>query len=314
MRVRKHVLLAIVVAAAVAGVASRAPAQGELVNQARRLDLEGKQEPAIVLYQQALDLAPDSFDAHYGIARALDLVGRYEEARRHFARAIELAPEGVKDQALRMMGVSWAFTGNAGEAATFFRQVFDRDVAAGNFVAAAEVANELGRVYVELDHLDDGYRWYRIGYQTSTRQRHRPASEIDLSKLRWAHAQGRIAARKGNAREAWRHAATVKQLLDKGTNSDQRIQYPYLVGYIHFYLKQPKDAIAALQNADQGDPFIVVLLAQAHEEMGNSALARQYYEKALASNSHAVNNAFARRLARQRLGPPNVPPRGSGAK
>ena len=122
MRVRNHTLFAIALAAAVIGAASRVSAQADLVNQARRLDLEGKQDAAIALYRRALDRAPDSFDAHYGIARALDLIGSYEEARRHFARAIELASEGVKDQALRMMGVSYAFTGNAAEAATYFRQ------------------------------------------------------------------------------------------------------------------------------------------------------------------------------------------------
>ena len=309
MRVRKDILFVIAVVAAVLGAASRldrgaAPAQADLVNQARRLDLEGKQDAAIALYRQALDRAPDSFDAHYGIARALDLIGSYEEARRHFARAIELASEGVKDQALRMMGVSYAFTGNAAEAATYFRQVFDRDIAAGNFVAAAEVANELGRVYLELGHLDDGDKWYRIGYETTARQRNRPASEVDLAELRWAHAQGRVAARRGNTREAWRQAAIVKQLLDKGTNPDQQIQYPYLLGYIHFHLKAFKDAIAALQNEDQGDPFILVLVAQANQELGNSTVASEYYKKALASNSHAVSNAFARRLARQRIASP----------
>src|SRR5262245_37843172 len=135
--------------------------QTDLVNQARRLDLEGKQEAAITLYRQALARTPDSFEAHYGIARALDFVDRYDEARQHFAKAIELAPEGVKDQALRMMGVSYTFTGSQDEAAKYFREVFDRRSKAANYAGAAEVANELGRVYLELGHPSQAYRWYR---------------------------------------------------------------------------------------------------------------------------------------------------------
>ena len=293
-------LFAIAVTVVVLGAATLVHTQSDLVSQARRLDLEGKQDAAITLYRQALDRAPDSFDAHYGIARALDLTGNYEEARRHFARAIALGSEGAKDQALRMMGVSYTFTGQANEAASYFKQVFDRHITANNFVAAAEVANELGRVYLELDRVDEGYQWYRTGYQTLARHSNRPASEVDLAELRWAHAQGRVSARKGNAREAQRQTAVVKQLIDKETNADQRIQYPYLIGYVHFYLKEFKDAIASLQNADQGDPFILVLLAQSHEQLGNATQANDYYRKALASNSHAVSNAFARRLARQR--------------
>ena len=144
---------------------ARVLAQKDLVNQAHRLDLAGKQDAAIALYRQALARAPDSFDAHYGIARALDLTGNYIDARHHFARAIELAPEGVKDQALRMMGVSYVFTGNTTEAARYFQQVFDRQIAAGNLVSAAEVANELGRVYLEFGNIDTASRWYRTGYR-----------------------------------------------------------------------------------------------------------------------------------------------------
>src|SRR5712692_1688185 len=147
MRCRAHTVFGMALYAVVLGVAMRAPAQQDVLNQARRLDLEGKHDAAIALYRQALGRTPDSFDAHYGIARALDLTGSYEEARRHFAAAIELAPEGDKDQALRMMGVSYAFVSNASEAAKYFGEVFDRRLAAGNAAGAAEVANELGRVY-----------------------------------------------------------------------------------------------------------------------------------------------------------------------
>lgn len=302
MDVHRISVLTIALCPAFMGPAVGAFAQ-DVVTQAHRLDLEGKQDAAIALYREALGREPDSFDAHYGIARALDLTGRYEEAQQHFAKAIELAPEGSKDQALRMMGVSYAFSGSANASATYFRQVFDRRAAAGNLSGAAEVANELGRVYLELGYPDSGYQWYRTGYDTALRQVNQPASEIDLARLRWAHAQGRVAARKGNAREARRQAGVVKRLLDEGTNPEQQIQYPYLLGYVHFYLQEYIDAVRELQKADREDPFIIVLLAEAYEKLGNAANARESYTKALASNSHAVNNAFARRIARQKIAP-----------
>jgi len=88
-------------------VAVSSGAQEDLISQARRLDLAGKQDAAIALYAQVLQSVPESFDAQYGLARALDLAGRYEEAREHFAKAIDLASESEKDQAIRMMGVSF---------------------------------------------------------------------------------------------------------------------------------------------------------------------------------------------------------------
>lgn len=303
VRLRMLMIFVSACCAVALGAPIPALAQQDLVNQAHRLDLEGKQDAAIALYRQALERNPSSFDAHYGIARALDLTAGYEEARRHFAAAIELAPEGSKDQALRMMAISYVFTGDTNKAARYFRQVFDRDVAAGNVVAAADVANELGRVYLELGDLENAYKWYGTGYETAARQPSRSPSEIDLADLRWAHARARIAARKGDAQEAWRQTAAVKRLLDAGTNPDQQIQYPYLVGYVHFHLKEYDAAIMELQEADQEDPFIVVLLAEAYEKLGNIERAREYYRKSLTSNSHAVNNAFARRLARQKVQP-----------
>jgi tetratricopeptide (TPR) repeat protein len=292
-------------AAIVMGLVALAPAraggQDDLINQARRLDLAGKQDAAIAIYEQALQKTPNSFDAHYGVARALDLAGRYEEAREHFSKAIELSPEETKDQALRMMGVSYAFVGDADAAAEYFQQVFDRRIASANFAGAAEVANELGRVFLELRDPESAFTWYHMAYDTAARQADRPPADVDLAALRWAHAQARIAAREGNGVEARRQEAAVKALLDKGTNPDQQIQYEYLLGYDAFYLKEYARAIQALQKADQEDPFILILLAQASEQTGQSQKAREYYQKAFASTSHAVNNAFARPLARRKL-------------
>src|SRR5204863_337199 len=86
-------------------------------------------------------------------------------------------------------------------------------------------------------------------------------------------------------REA-RQVAIVETLLDKHTNDDQRIQYPYLVGYVDLYLKDHQGAVAELQKADQRDPFILALLAQAYEKLGDASKARDCYTQALASNAH----------------------------
>jgi tetratricopeptide (TPR) repeat protein len=305
MRLQTLTVIACTLCAAACGVPDDASAPQDLISEARRLDLDGQQDAAIALFRQALEREPDSFDAQYGIARALDLAGSYEEARRHFARAIELAPEGAREQALRMMGIAWAFVRDADQAAGYFREVFDRRVAAGNFPGASEVANELGRVYLELGDPDRAEAWYRAGHDTAGRQADRPAPQVDLTDLRWAHAQARIAARRGRAEDARRHVAAVSNLLDKGTNEDQRIHLPYLRGYVEFHLGDYEAAVTELQNANQDDPFILVLLAEASERLGDEPAARDYYARALESSSHAVGNALARPVARQRFEPGN---------
>jgi tetratricopeptide (TPR) repeat protein len=293
-----------VIAAAVDG--SWAFAQNDVLARALRLDNQGKQDEAIALYRGVLARDPESFGAHYGMARALDLKGNYAEAREHFSKAIELAPDdGLRDQALRMMGVSWTFVGDAKQATPFFKRVFDRRMRAGDLAGAAEQANEIGRVLLELEDLKGAREWYRTGFETAARQPNQSGREQDLTELRWAHAQARIAIRGGDRAEARRQVAAVKSLVEKGTNPDQRLQYPYLTGYVAFYSREYRRAIADLLQADQQDPFILLLLAQAHEQAGDVTRAREYYGKVLASNSHAVTNAFARPIALRNLALPH---------
>jgi tetratricopeptide (TPR) repeat protein len=273
----------------------------ELVKEARKLNSEGKQDSAIALYQQALQRSPDLFDAHYGLGVALDLAGRFDEARRHFAKAIEIAPEDAKNQAITAMAVSYAFGGDAKGSATFYRQLYDRQMEAAIYGGAAETANALGRVYLESGDREDALKWYQTGYETVRRQRDLPAPLVDLSDMRWAHAQARIAARKGDAREARAQMANAKAILDRGTNPDETIQYPYLAGYVNLFLGDYANAVAELQQTNQQDPFVLVLLAQAYEKSGEAAKASETYEKVLASNAHNVNNAFARATAKKKI-------------
>jgi len=300
MRTR-HVLAGVGIAAAVwAGCAEPRPLP-DLIAEARDLDLEGRQDEAIARYEQVLARDPDSYDAHYGIARALDLAGRYEEAREHFQRAIELTDEASRDQTLRMMGLAWTFVGDAARAAPYFEQVFNRRLAEGLVPGAAEVANELGRVYLELGDPDDAETWYRTGYETALEAEPLEAWETDLAEFRWAHAEARIAARRGDEPAARAAEARARAALDAGTNPDQQIQYPYLAGYVAFQLGHYEEAVRQLEQADQDDPFIVWLLAQAWAAQGDAARARDLYGRVLESNSHAVTNAVARPAARAAL-------------
>jgi predicted Zn-dependent protease len=96
--------------------------------------------------------------------------------------------------------------------------------------------------------------------------------------------------------------AAVRAIVENGTNADQEPQLAYLRGYVDLHLGDTAAAIEALQDADQADPFIRLMLAQAHERLGDPAAAREYYTKVLASTSHAVTAAIARPIARQRMG------------
>ena len=162
---------------------------------------------------------------------------------------------------------------------------------------AGGVANELARVCLESGDVDRASEWYKKGYEAALKEKGLTAAQKDLWEFRWEHAQARLAARRGNAAEAQKHVAAAKAILDKGTNPEQAPFFPYLTGYVAFYGGDFKTAVADFGKANQDDPFIVCMLAQSYEKLGDAAKASEYYKKALTSSAHNPTNVYARPIA-----------------
>jgi tetratricopeptide (TPR) repeat protein len=276
------------------------PAQ--LVQDGRKLSQAGKQREAIALYDEVLRTNPDLFDAHLAYGISLDLLGEYSKAQSHLARAIELAPDEQKQAARTAMAVSLVFEGKAREAAAFYQQSFDANVAAGKHGDAAAIANALGRLYLETGDISNAKRWYETGYETARRQPDEPGSQLKLWELRWHHALARIAAREGKADEAKQHVeAAHKLMVDTPALKEQGPTLAYLDGYVALYLGDYDKALAALAQADQKDPFILMLQARAQEKLGRAAQAKETWTRVLEQNGHGLQNALARPAARKAL-------------
>lgn len=275
-------------------------AQG-LVKQGQKLNSEGKQDEALKLYEQALDKAPDLYEAHLESGIALDLKGDYGAAREHLNKAIATAPADQKNRALRVMAFSYAFESNSAEAEKYEKQVFDTLMAKSDYEGAAGVANELARIKLESGDIDGSAAWYKTGYDTAMRKTDMKETDKALWDFRYANALARIAARRGQKDEAAKQVEAAKAALDKAKNPDQAQFFPYLTGYVAFYGGDYKTAIADLGKANQEDPFILLLIAQSYEKSGDAAKAKEYYQKVMAQNGHGPTNAFARPVARKKL-------------
>jgi tetratricopeptide (TPR) repeat protein len=294
--------LVIVLLTGVCAQQAPAPTVFDLVKQAQKLNSEGKQDEALALYRQVLAQVPSLYEAQLGSGIALDLQGHYEEARQHLAKAIEIANPDQKAQALRSMAMSYAFEGGqAGKAAKYEKLVFDDRIMAVEYPSAAEIANELARIYLESGDISNAHKWYETGYKTAMKKKDLSEADKNLWLFRWENAQARIAARSDRAVEAQQHVAAAKAALDKANNPDQARFFPYLTGYVAFYTGDYKSALADLQKADQRDPLILVLLAESYEKSGDPSQAMDYYRKVLTSNAHNPTNAFARPIAKKKL-------------
>jgi tetratricopeptide (TPR) repeat protein len=280
------------------------PAPGsaaELVQQGQKLVHAGRLDDALTLYQRALTMSPDLYEAHLASGVALDLKGDYAQAQQHFTKAVDVAPADSRQQALRALAVSFAFAGDASKVLEAEVRVFKERMAKNDLVGAAEICNELARLELELGDTDRAYKWYQTGYETAMKKPDLTDADKNLWLFRWESAQARVAARQGRTDVAHQHVVAAKAALDKANNPDQLRFYPYLTGYVAFYTGDYKSAISDLQQADQHDPLILALLGEAYEKTGDTAQAKSYYQKVLEINIHNPTNAFARPLAQKKL-------------
>ncbi len=274
-----------------------------LVADGQKLQRAGRLDDARALYEKAAAQKPDLFDAQLALGKALDLQFSYDTARDHLAKAIELARDDERGPALTAMGVSFAFERKPGDAAKYYQRLFDLYMNAKDFTDAGEAADAIGRVYLECGDPVNALKWYETGYETARRQSNLPGPLLQLWQLRWEHAQARIAARRGERAEANVHLEAVKAIAQKsGPNSDQWALYDALEGYVAFYAKNYRAAMAALAKSDQADAFVLAMLGQAYEQAHDPMRARECYQKVMAIvQHHDLQVAFARPLASERL-------------
>jgi tetratricopeptide (TPR) repeat protein len=279
--------------------------QPEFIKKGQQLTREGKLEEALALYRQEFSNAENGVQAQIAAGVVLDLLGRGAEARQHFAKAIEAAatPQ-AKANAQRRMAISFAFEGDCQGAARFAQQVFDYHVGQKNFFQQGEIANELARVCLEAGDLDSAQKWYQKGYEAGLQEPGIKPERVALWNFRWEHAQARLAARRNRKEEALKRVAAAKALLDQNPDmaKDQMIFYPYLVGYVAFYTGDYNKALIELQKANQDDAFIQALIGQTYEKLGQQEKAMEFYRKAVQVTSHNPPAAYARPLAKKKLG------------
>jgi tetratricopeptide (TPR) repeat protein len=269
------------------------------LQDAEKLLSSGDVAGAAAALQKIVAASPSVFEARLLLGRALDLEGRHADARVHLEQALRLASDDEqRTDALLALGVSYAFESKADEAARYYQRVLDADIQADERGAAAGRANGLGRIYLESGNVQKAEEWYKTGYEMAKKIPGLPAQQATLWEMRWHNAMGRIAARRGQRDAALKHAAEAKSLLDRGGNENQAVFYPYLLGYIAFFSKDYKGAADELLKGDQQDPFVLGLIAQSYQRLGDKARAEEYFKKVMAIPSHSINSAFARPLAR----------------
>jgi tetratricopeptide (TPR) repeat protein len=263
---------------------------------------QGRLDDALALYRTTLKSSPNSVPANIAAGIVLDLQLQGDEARQYFAKAIDAAytPE-LKAVAQRMMAMSYAFESDCKKTSELEQQVFDYYGTVKDFSQQGEIANEAGRVCLESGGLDAAQHWYELAHATGLKEPNLPPASQDLWEFRWESAQARIAIRRENQPEAQKHVAAAKAILAKGTNPEQTQYLPYLDGYVAYYAGDYKTALAEFLKIEQNEPFIVCILAQTYEKLGDNAKALELYRKASTTILNNPSAAYALPLAKKKL-------------
>jgi tetratricopeptide (TPR) repeat protein len=200
------------------------------------------------------------------------------------------------------MAISYGFERDCTNAAKHEEPLYRQYLDANDFNAAGGVANELARLCLDAGNLDFAERWYKLGSEAGLREPGIAAQGQDLWHFRLEHALGRIAARRGQKAEAQKHVAAAKEILDRGNMPEQQKEfYPYLAGYVALHTGDYATALSELQKGNQNDAYVLSLIAQTYEKLGQTERAMEYYRKVMASPAHNPTTAASRPLARQKL-------------
>jgi tetratricopeptide (TPR) repeat protein len=248
-------------------------------------------------------------------AQRLDTDGQHAQARAIFQTLIDNAPTPLeRATAQRRMALSHAYDGNCARAIEFEEQVIAywvtrREAEPQNaHYQEGEMANEAARICIDAGALDEAERMYRRGTELGNREPEPRTHPKSLWDYRLAHAQARLAARRGNAAEAKRHVAEARRILDsdRAMAEGQEQYYPYLLGYVALYTSDLATAEAEFTKsmaALPDDPFQVVLMGMTYEKKGDQAKAREFYQKAfdMATGSNPPN-VHSRTFTRKKLG------------
>lgn len=252
-------------------------------------------------------------------ANRLDSQGKTKEARAIFQSVIDSATNpATRAAAQRSMAMSYGFDGDCANAVKYEEMVIaywvtrEQAEPQNAFYQQGEMANEAARVCIDAGNVDVAERYYRMGSDLGLREPEPKTHPKSLWDYRLAHALARIAARRGNGADANRHVAEARRALDSDTTmaKAQERFFPYLAGYVALYLNDLPKAEAELTKAlaiqgNATDPFMHVLLAMTYEKSGRPEKANELYHKAYdMAGGHNPPAAFSRPFTRKKLGLP----------
>lgn len=256
----------------------------------------GKFDKAVEYYTRALKINPDYINVYRRRGDAKFFSGDVAGARADYRLGLERAKGADRPGLLFATAFTYVHEGEIDEAAKYYRQAIEIAEAEREFVMISSGWDALGRSYLEAGRLMEAADAYRRGFEASRRAPDYSETDKLLWEGRWRHARGRILAKIGEFDAAMEHAEWIRRELEKAGNPNPQYakSYHYLVGYILLEKRDYKAALEHLSRANTDDVFIKLLLARAHDGLGDRAAAEKLMKEIASYTLGSVPSSIAR--------------------
>ena len=264
---------------------------------------KGRFAESIAAYEKALSLDPNFVASHVGIGNNYLCEGRTDQARAAFARIAAVArTTGEKRLARFWTAASYVHDGATDKALDELRAGYalaeaERDSASmsGDLVQVGDVLREAGR-------LDEAAAKYAEAVKTID-QADVPQQVKEATRRNHVFETSRLAVARGDLAAARSQAAEYATQIEARKAPFELRQLHELRGLIALADHRPAEAVRELALANQQDPRILYVSAQALRESGDAKRAAVFAARAAKFNGLSFNYAYVRTKAARLTGP-----------
>ncbi len=257
----------------------------------------GRFDESIKAYEKALSIDPNFVNSYVGVGNDYLAMGKTEQARAAFAKIASHARNtGERRLVTFWTAASYVYDGATDKAiqelkagSALAEAEHDAGTMSGDLVQMGDVLREAGR-------LDDALAKYSEAVKMIEGSQ---LAEPIKAATRRNHVfeEARVAVAKGDLATAKSKAEEYSRLIAPRNAPFELRQQHELVGLIALAEKRYAAAAEALNQANQRDPRILLLMAEAAQGAGNAEKASALAQKAAHFNELSFNFAYVKKKA-----------------
>jgi tetratricopeptide (TPR) repeat protein len=267
----------------------------------------GKVAEAKKHFERAIAIDPSLPRVYAFVGNTELLSDNYAKAREYYGKAVSMAPKtAIPFPSIFGTVSSYVYEGNYDAAIkrmAAFREEYEKSPNASQFPPVF-IWNSLARLHLESGKPEIAFDYYQKGYASIPATVTMSENDKKAWYGRMHHGMGRSLAKMGKHDEAWKHADTIKGMIEAGGEEGKQFwpAYHYMAGYLKLEAGDYKAAVEHLKQSDiANDDFHRLLLARAYEKAGDRENAMKTYQSIVDSRALGIERALSYGEAKKKV-------------